>query len=102
MGIFGRRVKAIRESLIRIRDFQVREVFPDAASSAWTYLAADPHGGIWISTTKGDIALFRNGAVETKFPLDPGGYSITFQIIPAADGSVLAGSEHGLVGWRAG
>ena len=37
MGIFGRRVKAIPESLIRIRDFQVREVFPDAGISAGTY-----------------------------------------------------------------
>ena len=87
--------------LIRIRDFQVREVFPMPEFPPG-HIAADPHGGIWISTTKGDIALFRNGAVETKFPLDPGGYPITFQIIPAADGSVLAGSEHGLVGWRAG
>ena len=87
--------------LIRIRDFQVREVFPMPQFPPG-HIAADPHGGIWISTVKGDIALFRNGAVETKFPLDPGGYPITFQIIPAADGSVLAGSEHGLVGWRAG
>ena len=55
-----------------------------------------------MSTIKGDMVRFRNGVVETKFPLDPGGYPITFQIIPAPDGSVLAGSEHGLVGWRAG
>ncbi|HTR25855.1 MAG TPA: two-component regulator propeller domain-containing protein [Terriglobales bacterium] len=87
--------------LIRIRDFQVREVFPEPDFPP-ADIAADPHGGIWMSTTKGDMALFRNGVVETKYPLDPGGYPITFQIIPAADGSVLAGSERGLVGWRAG
>ena len=87
--------------LIRIRDFQVREVIPMPQFPPAT-IAADPHGGTWISTVKGDIALFRNGVVETKFPLDPGRYPITFQIIPAADGSVLAGSEHGLVGWRQG
>ena len=40
--------------------------------------------------------------METKFPLDPGGYPITFQIIPERRRLVLAGSEHGLVGWRAG
>ena len=88
--------------LIRIRDFQIREVFPEPQFPLG-HVAADPHGGgIWIGTTKGDIALFRNGVVETKFPLDPGGYPITFQIIPEPDGSVLASSEHGLVGWRAG
>ena len=87
--------------LIRIRDSQVREVFPMPQFPPAT-IAADGHGGIWMSTTKGDMALFRNGVVEGKFPLDPGGYPITFQIIPAADGSVLAGSEHGLVGWRQG
>ncbi len=87
--------------LIRIRDFQIREVFPEPDFPP-TQIAADQHGGIWMSTTKGDMVLFRNSVVETKFPLDPGGYPITFQIIPAPDGSVLAGSEHGLVGWRAG
>jgi signal transduction histidine kinase len=87
--------------LIRIRDFQIREVFPEPDFPP-AQIAADQHGGIWISTTKGDMVRFRNGVVETKFPLDPGGYPITFQIIPAPDGSVLAGSEHGLVGWRAG
>ncbi|MGO9307202.1 MAG: two-component regulator propeller domain-containing protein [Candidatus Korobacteraceae bacterium] len=88
--------------LIRIRDFQIQEVFPEPQFPPG-HVAADPHGGgIWIGTTKGDIALFRNGVVETKFPLDPGGYPITFQIIPEPDGSVLASSEHGLVGWRAG
>ena len=46
--------------------------------------------------------LFRNGVVEAKFPLNPGGYPVTFQIIPQDDGSVLASSENGLVGWRQG
>ena len=87
--------------LMRIRDFQVKQVYPEPQFPP-AGIAADPLGGIWMSTTKGDIALFRNGAIETKFPLDPGGYPISFQIIPQADGSVLADSEHGLVGWRAG
>ena len=87
--------------LIRIRDFQVREVFPTPQFPPGD-IAADPHGGIWISTIKGDIVLFRNGVVERKFPLDPRRLSDYLPDYSAADGSVLAGSEHGLVGWRQG
>jgi signal transduction histidine kinase len=86
---------------VRIRDFQIREVMPAPEFPPRT-LAADPHGGIWIGTPDGQIVLFRNGAVEAKFPLNPGGYPVTYQIIPQADGSLLASSEGGLVGWRQG
>ena len=87
--------------LVRIRDFEIREVIPEPEFPP-AHLAADPHGGIWIGTRDGQIVLFRNGVVETKFPLNPGGYPVTFQIIPQNDGSVLASSENGLVGWRQG
>jgi len=87
--------------LVRIRNFQIREVIPAAEFPPAT-LAADPHGGIWIGTRDGQIVLFRNGVVETKFPLNPGGYPVTYRIIPQGDGSVLTSSENGLVGWRQG
>src|SRR5271157_213902 len=87
--------------LVRIRDFEIREVIPEPEFPP-ARLAADPHGGIWIGTRNGQIVLFRNGVVETKFPLNPGGYPVTYQIIPQNDGSVLASSENGLVGWRQG
>jgi signal transduction histidine kinase/ligand-binding sensor domain-containing protein len=87
--------------LVRIRDFEIREVIPEPEFPP-AHLAADPHGGIWIGTRDGQIVLFRNGVVETKFPLNPGGYPVTFQIVPQNDGSVLASSENGLVGWRQG
>ena len=87
--------------LVRIRDFKIAEVIPEPEFPP-SQLAADPHGGIWIGTRDGQILLFRNGVVETKFPLNPGGYPVTFQIIPQDDGSVLASSENGLVGWRQG
>ncbi|MGB8260249.1 MAG: two-component regulator propeller domain-containing protein [Terracidiphilus sp.] len=87
--------------LVRIRDFEIREVIPEPEFPP-ARLAADPHGGIWIGTRDGQIVLFRNGVVETKFPLNPGGYPVTYQIIPQNDGSVLASSENGLVGWRQG
>jgi len=89
--------------LVRIRDFQVREVIP-APQFPPGGLAPDPHGGIWITSRNGDLVLFRNGVVETKFPLNPkpGGYPFAQQMIDGADGSLLASSENGLVGWRQG
>ena len=86
--------------LVRIRDFQVREEFPASQIPPGHSLASDPHGGIWIATKKGDIALYRHGVLETKFPLNPGGNPFNRQIMSMADGSVLAGSENGLVEWR--
>ena len=55
-----------------------------------------------METLNGDIALFRNGILETKVPLNKGGSPLNRQIIAAADGSILVGSEKGLVGWRMG
>ena len=88
--------------LARIRDFQVREVFPDSQLPPGHNLAPDPNGGIWIETRKGDVVLFRNGILQAKIPLDRGASPLNRQIITQADGSVLVGTEHGLVGWRAG
>ena len=85
--------------LVRIRDFQVREEFSASQVPPGHTLAPDPHGGIWIGTLKGDLALFRHGVVE-KFPLNPKGNPVSHQIIADTDGSVLAASEDGLVGLR--
>ncbi len=88
--------------LVRIRDFRVREEFPASQIPPGHSLASDPHGGIWIATKKGDIGLLRNGVFEAKFPLNPGGDPSNRQIMAEADGSILAGSENGLVEWRQG
>jgi len=88
--------------LVRIRDFQVREVFPATQVPSGHNLAADPHGGIWIVTSKGDLALLRNGSVETKIPLNPRSSPLNRQIVVEPDGSILVSSENGLVGWRSG
>ena len=88
--------------LVRIRDFRVREEFPASQIPPGHSLASDPHGGIWIATKKGDIGLLQNGVFQAKFPLNPGGDPFNRQIMAEADGSVLAGSENGLVEWRQG
>jgi len=87
--------------LVRIRDFQVAEEFPASRVPTGRTLAPDPHGGIWIGTLKGDLALFRNGMVK-QFSLDARGDVDIHQIIANADGSVLSGSADGLVGLRNG
>ena len=88
--------------LVRIRDFQVREVFPASQVPTGHNLAPDPHGGIWIDTLQGDMALLRNGILETKVPLNRGDSPLHRQIVAEADGSILAGTENGLVGLRMG
>ena len=87
--------------LVRIRDLEVREEFPTSQVPAARTLAPDPQGGIWIATTTGDLARFRNGAVE-KFALNLKGNPYLRRIVANADGSVLAASEDGLVGLRQG
>ncbi len=87
--------------LVRIHDFQVREMFPAPQAPAGNKLAPDPQGGIWIVRSK-ELVLFRNGVVETKVPLAPRSSTLSRQIIVEADGSILAGTEDGLIGWRMG
>jgi len=88
--------------LVRIRDFRVREEFPESQVPPGHSLAADPQGGIWIGTLKGDIALFRNGILERKVRVNLTGDSVADLILAQADGSVLAGSKDGLFGLRDG
>jgi signal transduction histidine kinase/ligand-binding sensor domain-containing protein len=87
--------------LVRIRDFEVREEFRTSQVPAARTLAPDPRGGIWIATVTGDLAHFRNGAVE-KFALNLKGNPVLRRIVVKADGSVLAASEDGLIGLRRG
>jgi len=88
--------------LVRIRDFQVREVFPaPQVPPAWM-LAPDPNGGIWIATRKGDLVQFRQG-VQRKFPLNPNAKNpAPHEILAQPDSSVLAAFDEGLVGFREG
>ncbi len=87
--------------VVRIRDFEVREEFATSQVPPGRALAPDPHGGIWIATTTGDLARLRNGAVE-KFALNLKGNKVVRRVVAKEDGSVLAASEDGLVGLRQG
>ena len=87
--------------LVRIRGFRVQEEYSSLQVPAGHALAADPSGGIWVSTVAGDLVRFRNGVVK-KFPLKIAG-DIPRQIEAEPDGSVLiAAPSGGLLGLREG
>jgi signal transduction histidine kinase/ligand-binding sensor domain-containing protein len=92
---------AYPRKLVRIRDFRVQEEFlspqvPDAHS-----IAADPKGGIWLSTLAGDLAHFQNGTLKV-FPANVRGENAR-QIEAEPDGTVLlAAPNDALVGLRMG
>jgi signal transduction histidine kinase/ligand-binding sensor domain-containing protein len=86
--------------LVRVRDLQVRDVL--SAPPGAHHLASDPGGGIWIATSTGEVVLMRNGTIESTIPLEPRTSPLNRHIVAGADGSVLVGTENGLVGWRAG
>jgi signal transduction histidine kinase/ligand-binding sensor domain-containing protein len=87
--------------LIRIRDFKVREEFSGSQVPPARALAADPKGGIWLSTLAGDLALFRQGMVRT-FPLKHKTTTTAYQIAVEPDGAVAAAFNDGLFELRAG
>jgi signal transduction histidine kinase len=78
-------------------------VFPESQVPSGHNLVANPQGGIWIEFRAGDVALFRNGILEKKIPIEEvQGSPLNRHLVAEADGSLLVGSENGLVGWRAG
>jgi len=87
--------------LVRIRDFQIREEFTEAQIPKGNHVAADPREGIWLGTSQGQLVHLRHGTVE-KFSLNEKKNSGSPRIVVAGDGSVLAGFNDGLVGWRNG
>jgi signal transduction histidine kinase len=87
--------------LVRIRDLKVQEEFSSSQVAAGHSLAADPNGGIWISTLDGDLLHIHEGEVQ-RIPLNLSG-SLVRQIQSEPDGSVLvAAPEDGLLGIRSG
>jgi signal transduction histidine kinase len=88
--------------LIRIYDERVQEVFSEPRVPPASELAPDRSGGIWLGLRNGDLARFRNGALEVV-PFgrtDEAPYII--QITTRNDGSVLAAATFGLMGWHQG
>ena len=87
--------------LLRIQDGTVREEIPETEIPAALALAADPQGGIWLGLSKGGLARYRNGQLET-FPLQQSPNARVYQLIVNPDGSVLGATTEGLVEWQNG
>jgi signal transduction histidine kinase/ligand-binding sensor domain-containing protein len=88
-------------TLIRIRDFECQEEFVAPRMPAARRLAPDPEGGIWLGLMNGDLARYQHGRIETfHFQHTPD--SRVEQINVEPDGSVLAATAFGLIGWAHG
>jgi signal transduction histidine kinase/ligand-binding sensor domain-containing protein len=84
--------------LMRIEGFAVREEYLDTLPRR---VAADPTGGVWVGLLNGDLAHYADGTLQT-FAFAHGGASHLDQLEAAADGSVLAATSFGLIGWNQG
>jgi signal transduction histidine kinase/ligand-binding sensor domain-containing protein len=63
--------------------------------------AADPTGGIWLGSVDGDLSHLQGGRLETyQFSHDP--VAKLNQLLPLADGSILAATTFGVIGWDHG
>ena len=87
--------------LMRVDGLLVKEYFGEPATPGARRLAADPTGGLWFGLFDGDLAQFRNGDTVVHRFEHPDGAQIS-QLLADVDGSVIAATSYGLVGWRDG
>ena len=87
--------------LIRVFDRRVQEEIPMPPMAAARALVADPRGGIWLGLTNGDLARYQEGHAET-FHFEHPPNSRVYQVALSSDGSVLAGTTYGVIGWSHG
>ena len=64
-------------------------------------VVADSTGGLWLGLFNGDLAHIRDGQTVIHSFNHPQG-TVIQQLLPDADGSVLAATNHGLLGWYNG
>ncbi len=64
-------------------------------------VAPDSTGGLWLGLFNGDLAHVRDGQTVVHAFQHPEGAVIS-EILSEADGSVIAASTYGLIGWRNG
>jgi signal transduction histidine kinase/ligand-binding sensor domain-containing protein len=92
---------AKRSRFIRIQDLRIREEISPQLPLANT-LAADPQGGVWLGFANGGLARYQNGQMKF-FSLNQSPHDGPVHgLVVNSDGSVLAATTSGLVGWQNG
>src|ERR1700692_4775699 len=91
-----------RHRLIHIQDLRIREEIDTPELPLANSLSPDPHGGVWLGLESGGLARYRNGQMEfislNQSPHD----GPVHGLLVNSDGSVLAATTLGLVGWQNG
>jgi signal transduction histidine kinase/ligand-binding sensor domain-containing protein len=88
-------------SLLRIRGTTVQQEFAAPQTPAARRVAVDPRGGLWLGLNDGDLAHFDQGT-HVRYHFDHDAGARVLQLVPFEDGSVLAATTYGVVGWRQG
>ncbi|MBV8865267.1 MAG: hypothetical protein JO210_07695 [Acidobacteriaceae bacterium] len=89
-------------TLLRIRDRRVVEEFAASVIPAGRKIAADPRGGIWLGLLDGNLARYRDSKLE-RFNYPQGDrLPEVKQLTVTWDGTVLAATRKGLIGWKDG
>jgi PAS domain S-box-containing protein len=93
---------ANRSRFLRIQDLKIREEISSPQLPLANTLAADPQGGVWLGFASGGLARYRDGQMEF-FSLDRSPHDGPVHgLLVNSDGSVLAATTSGLVGWQNG
>ena len=79
---------------LRLRDAEVKPPEPRR-------VAADPTGGLWVGLFNGDFAHVRDGQIQIHAFEHPDNAWL-YQFLSDQDGSVIAATTFGLIGWHNG
>ena len=85
--------------LMRVEGLMVREDVLEPPMPR--RVVPDPTGGLWLGLFSGDLAHVRDGKTVVH-ALPHSGGAVIDQLLPEADGSVIAATSYGLMGWRNG
>jgi signal transduction histidine kinase/ligand-binding sensor domain-containing protein len=88
-------------TLVEIQDLKMKREFSAAEMPGGRRIVADPQSGIWIGLLTGDLAQYRDGRVKT-FTFGNHPNSRALAMMAGADGSILAGTDFGVVAWKDG
>jgi signal transduction histidine kinase/ligand-binding sensor domain-containing protein len=88
--------------LLRIQDLRVREEISSPQLTDTNTLASDPRGGVWLGFITGAVARYRNGQMEFLSLNESPHDGPVHGLLVNSDGSVLAATPSGVVGWRNG